>query len=64
MPLDKSGTKASVSRNVRTEINSGRPPKQAEAIAYSVKRAVMAHKLKRKKACKCGGACGSCGGGK
>ncbi len=64
MPLDRSGSKASIGRNIATERKDrpDRPLKQDIAIAYSVKRAVMAHKLKRKKACKCGGKCGSCGG--
>lgn len=38
MPLDKSGSKKAFQRNVKTEVNSGKPIKQAVAIAYSVKR--------------------------
>ena len=38
MPLDESGSKESVSRNIATEIRAGRDPKQAAAIAYSVAR--------------------------
>lgn len=38
MPLDKSGSKKSVSRNIRTEMKAGRPQKQAVAIALSVQR--------------------------
>lgn len=35
MPLDKSGSKASVGKNIKTEIAAGRPQKQAVAIALS-----------------------------
>lgn len=38
MPLDKSGGKAAFSRNVSELVHSGRPQKQAVAIAYSVQR--------------------------
>lgn len=38
MPLDKSGSKKSVSKNIRTEMKAGRPQKQAVAIALSVQR--------------------------
>ena len=37
MPLDKSGSKGAFSANVKKEIESGRPTKQALAIAYAVK---------------------------
>lgn len=37
MPLNKSRSKAAFQQNVKTEIAAGRPPKQAVAIAYSVK---------------------------
>lgn len=47
MPLEKSTSKKAFSRNVRAEVESGRPVKQAVAIAYSEKRA--AAKAKRKK---------------
>lgn len=36
--LEKSSSQAALSHNIATEINHGHPPKQAEAIAYSVKR--------------------------
>jgi len=36
MPLNKSKTKAAFSQNVATEVKSGRPLKQALAIAYRV----------------------------
>lgn len=38
MPLDKSGSKESVGKNIKTEIAAGRPQKQAVAIALSVQR--------------------------
>lgn len=38
MPLVQGYSKKARERNVRTEIASGRPPKQAVAIAYSVQR--------------------------
>ena len=41
--LTKSKTKKSLSKNIATEINAGKPRKQAIAIAYSVQ-----HKAKKK----------------
>lgn len=38
MPLDKSGTEASVGRNIKTEMKAGTPKKQAVAIALNVER--------------------------
>lgn len=38
MPLDKSGSKASVGTNILAERAAGKPQKQAIAIALSVKR--------------------------
>lgn len=38
MPLVKSGSKKAFRQNVGTEVAAGKPPKQAVAIAYSVKR--------------------------
>lgn len=38
MPLIKSKSKQAFSKNVKTEIAAGKPPKQAVAIAYSEKR--------------------------
>lgn len=38
MPLDKSGSKKSVGKNIRTEMKAGRPPKQAIAIALNTRR--------------------------
>lgn len=46
MPLKKSTSKAAFSANVRAEVAAGKPPKQAVAIAYSVKR--QAEKTKKK----------------
>ena len=38
MPLDKSGSKSSVGRNIKTEQAAGKPHKQAIAIALDVAR--------------------------
>lgn len=38
MPLDKSGSKQSVGKNIKAEMAAGRPQKQAIAIALSVQR--------------------------
>jgi hypothetical protein len=38
MPLVKSTSKEAFRKNVKAEVASGKPPKQAVAIAYSVKR--------------------------
>jgi hypothetical protein len=38
MPLDKSGSKVSVSKNIKTEITAGKPKKQAIAIALNTER--------------------------
>ena len=38
MPLDRSRTKEARSKNIAELIHSGREPKQAIAIAYSVER--------------------------
>lgn len=38
MPLDKSGSKAAVGRNIKTEEAAGRPRRQAIAIALSTQR--------------------------
>jgi hypothetical protein len=37
MPLVKSKSKAAFTSNIKAEIKAGKPPKQAVAIAYSVK---------------------------
>lgn len=38
MPLTKSKSKAAFSKNVKAEMDAGKPQKQAVAIAFSVKR--------------------------
>jgi hypothetical protein len=38
MPLDKSGTKASVGKNIKAEMKAGKGKKQAIAIALNVER--------------------------
>ena len=38
MPLKKGYSRASMSKNIRTEMKAGRSRKQATAIAYSVAR--------------------------
>lgn len=47
MPLDKSGTDQARSKNIAELIHSGRDPKQAEAIAYSVEREAQASHRER-----------------
>lgn len=44
MPLKKSASKKAFSQNVSTEMQAGRPQKQALAIAYSVKREAQGRK--------------------
>lgn len=43
MPLDKSGSKASVGKNIKAEMGAGKPQKQAVAIALSVQRKANPH---------------------
>jgi len=38
MPLTKSTSKNAFRKNIKAEIAAGKPPQQAVAIAYSVKR--------------------------
>jgi hypothetical protein len=38
MPLDKSGSEKSVGKNIKAEMKSGKPKKQAIAIALNVER--------------------------
>lgn len=49
MPLDKSKSKKAFSKNVATEVKSGRPVKQAVAIAYATKRKASKGKKGKKK---------------
>jgi hypothetical protein len=39
MPLMKSKSEKAFKQNIRTEVKSGKPVKQAVAISYAVKRA-------------------------
>ena len=41
MPLKKSSSKEAFRKNVSAEVKSGKPVKQAVAIAYAVKRGAM-----------------------
>jgi hypothetical protein len=47
MPLDKSGSKKSVGKNIKAEMKAGRPQKQAIAIALSVQRRAGRHVKKK-----------------
>jgi hypothetical protein len=44
VPLDKSGSKASVGKNIKTEMAAGKPRKQAIAIALDVQRRAKGQK--------------------
>jgi len=46
MPLVKSASKGAFRKNIAAEIRAGKPPKQAVAIAYSVKRKAQGKKGK------------------
>jgi hypothetical protein len=48
MPLKKSSSKAAFRSNVKAEVNAGKPPKQAVAIAYHVQRGARQDMSKRK----------------
>ena len=56
MPLIQGKSKKTLEKNIKTEIEAGRDPKQAVAIAYSVKRRNMAKggEVKEHKCEKCG----------
>lgn len=46
MPLKSGSSKEVISHNIATEVNSGRPQKQAEAIAFSEARRTSHDKQK------------------
>ena len=46
MPLVKSASKGAFRKNIKDEVKSGKPVKQAVAIAYSVKRKAQGKKRK------------------
>lgn len=48
MPLNKSGSKASIGQNIRTERGAGKPERQAIAIAEAVRRRALGE-MKAKK---------------
>lgn len=47
MPLKKSASKEAFRQNIKAEVKSGKPVKQAVAIAYSVKRGASKGKSKK-----------------
>lgn len=47
MPLTKSTSKEAFKKNISREVKAGKPPKQAVAIAYAVKREAQAKKGKK-----------------
>ena len=47
MPLKKSTSKEAFRQNIKAEVKSGKPVKQAVAIAYSVKREAAKGKSKK-----------------
>jgi hypothetical protein len=49
MPLVKSASKEAFRKNVKAEVASGKPVKQAVAIAYNVKREAQKPAKKAKK---------------
>lgn len=48
MPLVKSPSKAAFRKNIAAEVRSGKPVKQAVAIAYATKRAAAKPSIKKK----------------
>ena len=49
MPLKPGKSRAAMSANIKTEMNAGKPQKQAVAIAYSVARQKPKNLIKRPK---------------
>ena len=48
MPLIKSASKKNIGKNIKKEEESGKPPKQAVAIALNVARKAGSHIAKKK----------------
>ena len=48
MPLKKSSSKKAISENIKTEMKTGKPQKQAIAIALDVQKRAAAKKAKGK----------------
>ena len=48
MPLKKGSSKATISKNIKTEVKAGKPVKQAAAIAYNVAKKAKASAGKKK----------------
>jgi hypothetical protein len=48
MPLMKSKSEKAFKQNIRTEVKSGKPVKQAVAISYAVKRAAQKKQARSK----------------
>lgn len=48
MPLTKTPSKKAFEKNIKAEVQAGKPVKQAVAIAYSVKREAEKKKTRKK----------------
>jgi hypothetical protein len=48
MPLIRSTSKKARQKNIRTEIDAGKPPEQAVAIGYSEQRQAAKHARKKR----------------
>ena len=44
MPLEQSGSEAALEKNIATEVEAGKDPKQAAAIAYETQRSNDAYR--------------------